>query len=82
MKTNEYFKKHGLRKCKSAVQQNGWLNTPFWVQLKRLVQSHDLVFCWGTLEVAKTKVAKFEKIGLYTQAEQLRQAIVDVESCL
>ena len=82
MKANKYIKKYGWSIAKKAVQECTYGYGIDLDDLKRLVQSHDLVFCWGTLEIAKTKVAKFENIGLHTQAEQLKQAIIDVESCL
>ena len=76
MKANEYFKKHGYKKCKAACAQNGWLNTGFWIQLKRLVESHELVKKVGGLNKAKIYVPDGYK------SDRLKQAIADVESCL
>ena len=76
MKANEYFKKHGYRKCKAACAQNAWLNTGFWIQLKRLVESHELVEKLGGINEAKNYVPDSYK------SDRLKQAIADVESCL
>ena len=76
MRANEYFKKHGYRKCKAACAQNGWLNTGFWIQLKRLIESHELVEKLGGLNKAKSYVPDGYK------SDRLKQAIADVESCL
>lgn len=79
MKAAEYFKKHGYKHCKSAYVQNGWLNTGFWVQLKRLVESHELVSDYYGLARAKEHAE-----SNYTAPElkaALKQAIADVEAC-
>jgi len=79
----KYFKKHGYRHCKSACMQNGWLNTGFWVRLKRLVESHELVEECGGLDKAKERVALEEKLlnpnVFYVLV--VSSAIDDVESC-
>lgn len=79
MKANEYFKKHGYRHCKSACMQNGWLNTGFWVQLKRLVKSHDLVKQYNGLFEAKELIRVSPKMT--SELRELAAAIADVESC-
>ena len=94
MKANEYFKKHGYRKCKSACAENGWLNTGFWIQLKRLVESHNLVERIGGLREAKIRLEQADKefsllISFRSKNNEiysvydhvLKQAIADVESC-
>ena len=95
MKANEYFKKHGYKKCKAACAQNGWLNTGFWIQLKRLVESHELVAIHG-FEKSKEIVANAPSDDhFYSWAlggsgvrdktvniGELRKAIADVGSCL
>ena len=79
MKANEYFKKHGYRHCKSACMQNGWLNTGFWVQLKRLVESHDrLKEEYGTLKNAKEHLKTINNEAGWNSVSSL---IADVESC-
>ena len=86
MNAREYFNKHGYKHCKSACIQNGWLNTGFWVQLKRLVESHELVGRFGGLKMAKG-IAVIDDNESYLgerfgPCDELKQAIVDVESCL
>ena len=94
MKANEYFKKHGYKKCKAACAQNGWLNTGFWIQLKRLVESHELVEKVGGLLSAKANINEMvvdsgsgyvsDGAKLYDydfSFGSLRKAIADVESC-
>lgn len=77
MKASEYFKKHGYKKCKAACAQNGWLNTGFWIQLKRLVESHELVEEYGGLDELKEFLSTLSiKPDYY-----LKKAILDVESC-
>lgn len=76
MNAREYFNKHGYKHCKSACIQNGWLNTGFWVQLKRLIESWELVEKLGGINKAKDYVPDGYK------SVQLKQAIADVESCL
>ena len=49
--------------------------------LKRLVESHELVEKWQGLNAAKIKVVLLRIFGLTTQADQLEQAVTDVESC-
>lgn len=64
------------------------------VELKRLIESHELVEKMGGLNGAKNNLSLFESslaIGLYhgvvganaeAQISELKQAIADVESCL
>lgn len=86
MNAREYFNKHGYKHCKSACIQNGWLNTGFWVQLKRLVESHELVGRFGGLEMAKGVAAIDDNESYlgerFGPCDELKQAIADVESCL
>ena len=80
MKANEYFRKHGYKHCKSACLQNGWLNTGFWIRLKDLVKSHEVVEQFGGLEKAMDAVINQEANS--RPMSQLAQAIADVESCM
>lgn len=86
MNARGYFNKHGYKHCKSACIQNGWLNTGFWVQLKRLVESHELVGRFGGLEMAKGVAAIDDNESYlgerFGPCDELKQAIADVESCL
>ena len=90
MKANEYFKKHGYKKCKAACAQNGWLNTGFWIQLKRLVESHELVMEFGDdASYLKEHLLRNPTIKEFYLDDwcrtfsvvRLKQAILDVESC-
>jgi len=96
MNAREYFNKHGYKHCKSACIQNGWLNTGFWVQLKRLVESHELVILWRMPESWRDDYDG-DKLGLDgarmyldmhgnhelvgEKLERFKQAIADVEAC-
>lgn len=79
MTANDYFKKHGYKKCKAVCAQNGWLNTGFWIQLKRLVGSHDLVEEHGGIGEAKLFISDYSND--VSEIYDLKQAILDVESC-
>lgn len=82
MKANEYFRKHGYKHCKSACLQNGWLNTGFWIRLKDLVKSHELVEYMGGIDKAKEQayVLAMEVDGF--NPTKIEKAIADVESCM
>jgi len=95
MNATEYFKKHGYKKCKEVCAQNGWLNTGFWIQLKRIIECHELVEIHG-FEKSKEIVANApsdEHFYSWTlggsgvrdktvNIGELRKVITDVESCL
>lgn len=51
-------------------------------EIKRLIRSHELVEKWQGLEAAKIKVNLLRTFGLFDQADQLQQAVNDVESCM
>ena len=80
MKANEYFKKHGYEKCKSDCESNAWLNTAFWVQLKSLIASHELVEEYGGLERAKDQAEKFRLNTCLKMHGFMCRIIADVES--
>lgn len=76
MKANEFFKKVGIEAVKSYIVAYGDHLTD---ELKRLVESYELVESYGGLEDA-TKVC----IQLHCKGvgdHRLKQAIADVESC-
>ena len=77
MKANEFFKKVGVDAVKSylAAYEDDLTN-----DLKRLVESHELVKSFGGLEKAMDAVINQEANGRPTN--QLAQAIADVESCM
>lgn len=81
MKANEYFKKHGYKKCKSNCRSNAWLNTAFWVQLKRIIEAHDLVDSFGGLDGAKKYLRTRDVWVTVASNSQLIYAIQLVESC-
>lgn len=78
MKAHEFVKENGLEATKKYLLINGWKNAAFMIELKRLVESHDLVESFGSLEFAKQF---FDENIECSDSERLQQAIVDVEVC-
>ena len=82
MKANEFVKKFGWDRAKQhikAMDIQNWHND-FYNNLKRLVESYELVKEHGSLGGAKEYAD-----SVYTApevAERLRAAIADVESCM
>lgn len=80
MKANEYVKKYGVDCAKEILTHNqDLMNIGFFIDLKRLVESHELVFEHGSIDRAR-KYAD----SLYTAPEikvVLDKSIADVESC-
>ena len=77
MKANEFFKKVGIKAVKLHIVAYGDHLTD---ELKRLVESHELVKDYYGLTKAKEHAE-----SKYTAPEikvALKQAIADVESCL
>ena len=86
MKANEYVKKYGVDCAKEILTHNqDLMNIGFFIDLKRLVESHELVekyknrhggirfrIRWGQFRYGDTKEYN----------DRLKQAIADVESCL
>ena len=78
----KYFKKNGLQRSRELVEMGfGFCGLEDGLsfhteQLKRLVESHELVENWGGLADAKFA------LQLVRYPERLKQAIADVESCL
>lgn len=103
MKANEFVRKFGvvqskynlsfmLSDCQPLVLCDCILSTKEVGNLKRLVESYDLVRLYGGLESSKTNLKLLElslDIGLFhgtsfnadTDVPRLKQAIADVESC-
>ena len=91
MKANEFFKAMGLKAVKQFLENDNIRTKEMCDELKRLVESHELVLEW--------KLPEDDEIGLdganlyldyyahYTSDEEkakldrLKQAIADVESC-
>ena len=81
MKANEFIKKYGIDEAKVFVNNvidHLSMGADFDVEeLKRLIESHDLVNKVGGLKKAKTRAEnKFKPVG-----KNLIQSITDVESC-
>ena len=100
MKANEFVKKFGSKSAKYWIDHfnnvntlpDEFINTEFLGDLKRLVESHELVESFGGLEMAKESLKNLpseyqsytmtrDDTGATTQSFKLNQAIFDVESC-
>ena len=87
MKANELIKENGIEKCKRILDdltEQGH-SGGFYEELKRLVESWDLVELTGGLEMAKSVLdieinAKHYEYDA-SKVTQLSKAIFDVESC-
>ena len=79
MKANEFFKKVGIEAVRSYVAAYEDALTG---DLKRLVESHELVEKLGGLESAKKELQRQSILRwVNPETERLRAAIADVESC-
>ena len=81
MKANEFVKENGIEKCKRILDDltDQGHNGDFYKDLKRLVESHELVKDYYGLTRAKEHAE-----SQYTAPELkavLKQAIADVGSC-
>lgn len=74
MKANEFFKKVGIDAARSYVAAYEDALTD---ELKRLVESHELVESYGGLDELK----EFLSTLSMKPNDYLKQAIADVESC-
>lgn len=92
MKANEYINKYGVDCANEILKHNqDLMNIGFFINLKRLVESHELVESRGGLDAAKHELVLLQKhlnntFGYVTiitseKIENLEQAIADVESC-
>ena len=78
----KYFQKNGLQRSRELVEMGfGFCSLEDGLsfhteQLKRLVESHELVENWSGLDDAKFA------LQLVRYPERLKQAIADVESCM
>lgn len=75
VKANEFVRVFGLDITKIAINECPPEYDLDTVELKRLVESHELVESWGGLDDAKFA------LQLVRYPERLNQAILDVESC-
>ena len=84
MRANELVKENGIEKCKRILddlteQGHNW---DFYKELKRLVESHELVESKGGIELSKKEVRQRSIVRwVDPEVERLREAIADVESC-
>ncbi|WP_180008295.1 hypothetical protein [Acinetobacter sp. YH12238] len=80
MKANQFVKKFGWYEAKAFLSFDSEVEivytASFFDDLKRLVESHELVENWGGLDDAKFA------LQLVRYPERLKQAIADVESCM
>ena len=85
MKANEFFKKHGWNDTKVMIESPFGLGEYeyLWDDLKRLVESHELVESKGGLIKAKEILADNPVwcSGSKRYSSPLERAIADVESC-
>ena len=86
MKANEFVKKFGWDRAKREVELIGTIaamccEDDFNNDLKRLVESYDLVESWGGLEDAKLYSFDHCKDKPESAGYKLMMAIKDVESC-
>lgn len=82
MKANEYIKKYGVDCAKEILFHNqDLMNIGFFIDLKRLVESHKLLKSYGGAYIVKSylKITKHRDTELY---KRLGIAIADVESCM
>ena len=87
MKANEFVKKFGSKSAKYWIDHfnnvntlpDEFINTEFLGDLKRLVESHELVEKHGGLENAKDEY--FSCVQNNEPASYVAKAIFDVESC-
>ena len=83
MKATEFVKRHGWEYAKGIVVacESGFLpKNQNYTELKRLVESHELVESCGGLESVGEKLTH----GMYESRaviDRLKQAIADVEAC-
>lgn len=81
MKANDFIKAHGIAEAKRIIHDaRGCVGVKLWGRydfstddLKRLVESHELVESYGGIESCKNHIRFI--------SERLKQAIADVESC-
>jgi len=88
MKANEFVKAYGLKRIRHLLTMSS--NAIVYCldgehvhvdDLKRLVESHELIKSCGGLEQAKAYVIDANACGAFNDEIKLKQAILDVESC-
>lgn len=91
MKANEFFKAMGLKAVKQFLENDNIRTKEMNDELKRLVESHELIASRGGLCAAKHELITLQKhlnntfgwatITTSEKIDRLKQAIADVESC-
>ena len=83
MKANEFFNAMGIKSVKQFLENDNIRTKEMHDDLKRLVESHELVEKLGGLESAKKELQRQSILRwINPETERLRVAIADVESCL
>lgn len=82
VKANEFVKAMGLNAVKQFLENDNIRTKEMSDDLKRIVESHELVQCYGGYDLAKNvmQITPLRKSS-YDLIEKLKQAIADVESC-
>ena len=84
MEANEFLRDNGIVKCSRIVEDlnEQGVDSDFTKDLKRLIESHELVESYGGLESAKKFVgSEYRKLSQPKTYNRLCEAILDVESC-
>lgn len=81
MKANEFFKAMGLKAVKQFLENDNIRTKEMSDDLKRLVESHELVELYGGLDKAKLRCYPAKHVTMESY-HNLKQAIADVESCM
>lgn len=81
MKANEFIKKYGLEEAKNLYCGNDWstVSEIFLIDLKRLIESHNLVKDLGGLIVAKRISDQAKEDGFMYLYANIKQAVNEVE---
>lgn len=83
MKANEFFKKYGWEYAKHILADDAPLVMDLnYADLKRLVESHELVEHAGGLDSAKKQIELKDSEDNCLWCVDLKIAIADVESCM
>ena len=84
MEANEFLRDNGIVKCSRIVEDlsEQGVDSDFTKDLKRLVESHELVESYGGLESAKKFMgSEYRKLSQPKTYNRLCEAILEVESC-
>lgn len=81
MKANEFFKAMGLKAVKQFLENDNIRTKEMHDELKRLVESHELVESYMGLDMAKHTLSQKHYLDNDSIWRKLEQAIADVESC-